>query len=226
MNRVAEPLKLSRRMSGGTPNSWELLRQAAEGDSRAWGMLLMEHSDRLRRIVLFRMDPRLRGRIDAADVVQEAYLEATDHRGDFFSHRDLSLFLWLRGIVSNKLLEMHRRHLGTLMRSAAKEIGLNRLASADTSMAMAEQLTNGLTGPSDAAVRAEARARLHQALERLDAIDREVLALRHFEQLTNLEAARVLEIQESASTKRYIRALKRLKDVLAEMPGGLTGMLA
>jgi len=135
------------------------------------------------------------------------------------------LFLWLRGIVANKLLEIHRHHLGTRMRDAAREVASQRRAAPDaTSAALVTQLTCRKTGPGTAAARAEVKVRLHEALNGMEAIDREVLALRHFEQLTNSEAAQVLGIEERAAAKRYVRALKRLKDILSDMPGGLTGL--
>jgi RNA polymerase sigma-70 factor (ECF subfamily) len=190
-----------------------------------WGARLHEHRDRLLRMVAFRLDPRLKGRVDATDIVQEAYLEATEHRDDYLRVRPpVPLFLWLRGVVSNKLLEIHRHHLGTHMRDAAREVcvrGSDELGNR-TSISLAAQLSGHYTRPSRAAARAEVKDRLEQALDSMDAIDREVLALRHFEQLTNAEAAEVLGIQERAAAKRYVRALKRLKEILAAMPGGLT----
>jgi RNA polymerase sigma-70 factor (ECF subfamily) len=205
----------------------ELLARAAAGDARAWGALLTEHQERLRRMVAFRMDRRLQGRIDAADVVQEAYVEAAAHREDYFRQRAIPVFLWLRGIVSNKLLELHRHHLGTHMRNAGREVVLDRRndQSPDaTSAALVAQLSGGATGPGTAAGQAEVKVRLEHALAAMDAVDREVLAMRHFEQLTNGEAAQALGIQERAAAKRYLRALRRLKDLLADMPGGLTGL--
>jgi RNA polymerase sigma-70 factor (ECF subfamily) len=126
--------------------------------------------------------------------------------------------------VGNKLLEVHRHHLGTRMRDAAREVPQAAAAAAPdaTAAAVVDQLTGGGTGPGTAAGRSEVRLRLREALNGMDAIDREVLALRHFEQLTNGEAAVVLGIEERAAAKRYVRALKRLKDILASMPGGLT----
>jgi RNA polymerase sigma-70 factor (ECF subfamily) len=203
-----------------------LLQLAAAGDGAAWGKLLTEHHDRLCRMVEFRLDRRLRGRVDASDVVQEAYLQAATHRSDYFRDPLLPLFLWLRGVVANKLLEVHRHHLGSQMRDAAREIsGCAPAAAPDaTSAALIDQLTGGATGPGTAAGRSEVRLRLREALKAMDAMDREVLALRHFEQLTNGEAAQVLGIQERAAAKRYVRALQRLKEILSEMPGGLTEM--
>jgi len=204
-----------------------LLQRAATGDAQAWGALLTENEARLCRMVAFRLDPRLRGRVDAADVVQEAYVGAAAQRADYFgqSQAPPPLFLWLRGIVANKLLEVHRHHLGTRMRDAARDVArVGRAAPDATSVALVAQLAGHATGPGTAAARAERGARLHDALDAMAATDREVLALRHFEQLSNGEAAQVLGIHERAAAKRYVRALRRLRDALAQAPGGLTGI--
>jgi RNA polymerase sigma-70 factor (ECF subfamily) len=210
---------------GGEPSETEVLLARAEaGDSAAWGALLTTHQDRLTRLVAFRMDQRLSGRLDPADVVQEAFVEAAEHRGDYFRTPSASLFLWIRGVVINKLLELHRHHIGTRMRDAKRERRLEPaplMSPADTSAALFAQLTAGLTRPSVAAVRDEIRMRLADALDQIDPTDREILALRHFEQLTNREAAQLLSIHEPAAAKRYLRALGRLRVILSEMPGGL-----
>ena len=211
------------------PDAAALLDRAAGGDSDAWGVLLARHHERLRCVAAFRLDPRLGGRVDAADVVQEAFITATERRADFFRQSAQPLFLWLRWIVGNTLLELHRHHLGVRMRDARREAPPGRPsggAAGDdrTRAALVEQLTGGAPGPATAAARADVKARLDEALGRMDATDREVVALRHFEQLTNAEAAQVLGIQERAAAKRYLRALERLREVLAEMPGGLTGI--
>ena len=214
-------------MSAQAPELQALIDRAAEGDSAAWGALLAVHQDRLATMVKFRMDPRLRGRLDADDIVQEAFVEAAEHRSDYFRSPSASLFLWLRGVVTNKLLETHRHHLGTRMRDAKRELPLAapRPSPDETTAALCSQLTGGLTRPSVAAARGEIRMRLNEALNQMDPMDREVLALRHFEQLSNLEAAQLLGIQERAAAKRYLRALQRLKRILSEMPGGMMEML-
>jgi RNA polymerase sigma-70 factor, ECF subfamily len=210
-------------MSDTAPTSDQTMARAAAGDTTAWGTLLAAHQERLARIVAFRMDPRLRGRIDAADVVQDAFVEASAHREAYFRAPTTPLFLWLRGVVKNKLLEVHRHHLGTHMRDAKREYRLNSDVSfGDASEVLCAHLTAGLTRPSVAAVRNEVTSRLAEALDGMDPADCEVLVMRHFEQLTNAEAAEVLGIQERAAAKRYLRALERLKHILAEMPGGLT----
>src|SRR5262245_29297071 len=99
-------------MAHEPPITDQLLALAASGDMAAWGALLTSHQERLLRMVAFRMDPRLSGRIDAADIVQEAFVEASAHRDTYFRTPTIPLFLWLRGVVMNKLLELHRYHLG------------------------------------------------------------------------------------------------------------------
>jgi RNA polymerase sigma-70 factor (ECF subfamily) len=200
-----------------------LVRQAADGDQQSWAELLTRHRDRLRRLVAFRLDQRLQGRLDPSDVLQEAYLEAAQHLADYLRQPEMPFFLWLRGITNNKMHELHRHHLGTQMRDAGREVSLHRGALPEaTSAALAAQLLGHATGPSEAALRAEVKVRLQEALNGMDPLDREVLALRHFEQLTPVETARVLGIKEKAAGMRYVRALKRLKEILAGLPGGLT----
>jgi len=200
-----------------------LLARAAGGDAEAWGALLMAHQERLWRMVAFRLDRRLRGRVDAIDVVQDAFVQASAHRSEYFRAPGAPLFLWLRTIVGNKLVETHRHHLRTRMRDAKRDEPLEAPRwRDDTSAALCSQLTAGLTRPSVAAVRGEVRTRLAAAIDAMDPVDREILALRHFEQLTSAEAAQVLGIQEYAAAKRHLRALRRLREMLADMPGGLT----
>jgi RNA polymerase sigma-70 factor (ECF subfamily) len=199
-----------------------LLERAARGDRDALGALLAQHLGRLRRLVALRLDERLHGRVDPSDVVQEACLEAVRRLAEYRERSDLPFFLWLRLITAQRVLALHRHHLGAERRDVGREVALDRGAMPETSSAaLAAQLLGRDTRPSEAAARAERQARLREALDRMDPLDREVLALRHFEQLSNVEAARVLGIGEAAASKRYCRAVKRLKEVLAGMPGGL-----
>src|SRR3712207_4252306 len=134
-------------MADGPPESQALLAQAAAGDLAAWGALLTSHESRLVRMIAFRLHPQLRGRVDAADVVQEAFAEASEHRADYFrlpATPPVPLFLWLRGVVGNKLLELHRHHLGTRMRDAKRDLPIESPhALGDTSDALCAHLTAG-----------------------------------------------------------------------------------
>lgn len=199
-----------------------LLQFVADGDQESWGTLLTRHEERLRRMVAYRMDRRLQGRIDPLDVIQDAYLEASEHRAEFMLQPARPFFLWLRGIVGNKLLELHRHHLSTQMRDVSREVSLFRGNMPEaSSAALADQLLGHATRPSEAAIRAEVKILLQEALNSMDSLDREVLVLRHFEQLSPAEAAQVLAIKEKAAGMRYLRALKRLRDILVCLPGGL-----
>jgi RNA polymerase sigma-70 factor (ECF subfamily) len=203
-----------------------LLRRAAEGDREAWGSLLTGEEPRLRRMVALRLDQRLQGRIDPSDVIQEVYLEAWARLPEYLRERSLPFFLWLRLTTGQKLQALHRHHLGAEMRDAGREVSLYRGTLPETSSsALAAQLLGRDTGPSEAAMRAERKLRLQTALNGMDMLDREVLALRHFEQLTTAETARVLGISDAAAGKRYVRALERLREILLHEFGGPGGLL-
>jgi RNA polymerase sigma-70 factor (ECF subfamily) len=205
----------------------ELIRRAGAGDREAWGDLLAKHRERLRRMVALRMDHRLQGRIDASDVIQEAYIDASRCLGDYLQNPVLPFYLWLRYLTGIRLAKLHRHHLGTQMRNAGREISLYRGTTPETSSAaLAAQLMGRDSRPSEAAMRAELKLRLQEALNRMDPLDREALALRHFEQLSNAEAAQVMGIKEAAAGKRYIRALERLREILVNIPGGAGELLA
>jgi RNA polymerase sigma-70 factor, ECF subfamily len=201
-----------------------LLDRLRAGDRRALADLFQRHRDRLRRMVELRMDPRLSGRIDASDVLQDGFLDLTKRVESYLSDPGLPVFLWLRLVVSDRLALIHRHHMGTQMRDAGREVSLYRdpLPQA-SSAALALMLLGRQTSPSNAAIRAEQILQVQEAVNSLDPLDREIVALRHFEQLSRAETAVVLGITEEAGAKRYIRALKKLKTILAAMPGGLEG---
>jgi RNA polymerase sigma-70 factor, ECF subfamily len=193
----------------------DLLEQAARGDARSLQELFGRHQGRLKRMVALRLDPRVQRRIDASDIVQEAYLEVSQKLDDYLRDPKLPFHLWLRLVTGQKLALAHRQHLGVKARDAGREISLHRGAyPAASSAALAARLMGKLTTPSQAALKAELRLRIQEALNSMDAIDREVLTLRHFEQLTNAETAMVLGIKEPAACNRYVRALERLRGIL------------
>jgi RNA polymerase sigma-70 factor (ECF subfamily) len=211
--------------SENSATTQELLRQARAGDQRALNNLFTQHRERLQLMVRLRLDRRLQGRLDPSDVIQEAYIEALERFADYVQDPDMPFFLWLRFLTAQKLLVLHRRHLGAHMRAAGREMSLYRGALPEVSSAeLAARLLGHHTTPSQAAMRAERQIRLQEALNSMDPLDREVLALRHFEQLTNSETAKVLGLRESAASQRYARALLRLKEILTSLPGGLEGI--
>jgi RNA polymerase sigma-70 factor (ECF subfamily) len=197
-----------------------LLDRLRAGDQGALAELFARHREPLRRMIMLRLDQRLGGRVSPSDVLQETYVDALKRVPHLFENPDMPFFVWLRWIAGQRIVEVHRQHLGARMRDAGLEIPLQHAYPATASSAgLAAHLAAGLTSPSRAAIRDETLAQLEAALERLDPIDREVLALRHFEELSNNEVASLLGIQKAAASKRYVRALERLRGALAEIPG-------
>jgi RNA polymerase sigma-70 factor (ECF subfamily) len=213
-------------LTGDSSETKRLLRDAAQGDRDGWGKLLEQHRVRLRRMLGLRLDPRLQGRIDASDVLQETYLEASARLPEYLRNPTMPFFLWLRFLAGQKLVTLHRHHLGAQMRDAGREVSIYRGRLPETSSAaLAAPLEGHPPPPRAAAIRAELKIRLQEALNSMDALDREVLALRHFEQLSLAETAELLGLTESGASRRHLRALKRLKEVLRQMPGGLGDLL-
>jgi RNA polymerase sigma-70 factor (ECF subfamily) len=199
----------------------DTLRRAADGDSAALGQAFAYHRARLGRMIQLRMDRRLQGRLDPSDVLQEAYLEVARSLADYLKNPEIPFYLWVRFITGRKLQALHRHHLGTHARDAGREVSLHRGALPQaSSVSLAQQLLGRYASPSQAALKAELQLRVQEAINGMDPIDREILALRHFEELSNAETAQVLGIGEAAASHRFVRALRRLKAILA---GGADG---
>ncbi len=183
-----------------------------ESKEEALAALFSRYEERLCRMVVFRIDTRLRGRIDPCDILQESYLNAAQRLSGYLQAPAAPVFIWLRGVTEQTMINVHRRHLGAKLRNASLEVSLHcgghGLA---TSISLASRLAADITSPSQAAVRKEMLTELRQAFDEMDPIDREVLALRHFEGLSNVEVAAILELQPTAASNRYVRALRRLK---------------
>lgn len=194
-------------------------RLTKQGDEQALAELFSQHRSQLQRIVEFRMDPRLAKRVDSSDVLQQAYLDAQTRIAHFASRGSMPFFVWIRHITLQTLVDFHRRHLGSRMRDARREQTVPSGGSSNTtSFSLARQLVGSLTSPSQAAVRRETVDRLRDAIDSMDEMDRQVLVLRHFEELTNKQVAQILAIEQAAASNRYVRALKRLQDILSNDP--------
>ena len=198
-----------------------LLERALTGDEIALAALFDGYRDRLRRMIRLRLDRRLSGRVDSSDVLQEAYLDVRKRLGEYARDpASMPFHLWLRLVAGQRLTDVHRFHLGAQMRDAGQEVSLHRGPFPQAnSVSLAAQLLGKVTSASHAAIHAEHKLIVQEALNGMDPIDREVLALRHFEHLSNDETAQVLSLTKSAASNRYIRALKRLKEILSSIPG-------
>ena len=211
-------------MADDERNTDELLRLGRDADPSAIEDLFSRHRERLERMIRLRLHPRLQSRLDAADVMQEVYLEAHRRLPEYLADPRVPYFLWLRSIAGQKLIDIHRRHLGAKARDPRREVYLNRAPMPEaTSAVLAAQLVGSIATPSEEFVRAEKRLRVQKTIETMDPGDREVLILRHFEHLTNAETAQELGLKSSTASHRYVRALERLKHLLAAMTNGSAG---
>jgi RNA polymerase sigma-70 factor (ECF subfamily) len=190
-----------------------LVDLARGGDAGALEQLVRVYEPRLVRMVELRLDSSLRRRLDPADVVQEGLLEAVRRFPEWCAQAGLPFLVWLRLIVAQSLAAAQRHHLGARMRDAGLEVALE---SSRVGI-VADALAASITSPSQAAQREELRVRVLAALEELDPLDREVVALRHFEGLTNEETAAELAITPEAASKRFLRALLRLRPALGDL---------
>ncbi|WP_145423312.1 sigma-70 family RNA polymerase sigma factor [Symmachiella dynata] len=194
--------------------AWARLRS---GDKTALAELFGQYRPQLRRMVELRIAGRLTRRVDPSDILQETFMDASQKIDAYVSDPRVTLFVWLRGLTLDRLLKVQRRHLGTQSRDILRELRL----PAESSLALGRQLLAGGPTPSGIMEQGELRRQVAAALQQLNDRDREVLVMRHFEGMSNLQVAEALEIAATAATMRHGRALKRLKDILtARLPSG------
>ena len=189
------------------------------GDQQALAELFAQERQRLWRVAHFRTDAKLSARLDPDDVLQDAFLDASRRLHHYCEQSEFSPFVWLRMIVAQTLADTHRRHLGAQQRDAGREVHFQQKAEPpSTIISIANFLLGHFTSPSMAAIKSEQSDKIRAAVDDMEALDREVLALRHFEELTNSEVAEVLHITQKTASIRYVRAIARLKEMLDTMP--------
>jgi RNA polymerase sigma-70 factor (ECF subfamily) len=214
------------------PQTEELLRLARQGDEAAVNQLLDRHRQALRRLVELRMDPALKRRVDASDIVQDVLVEANRRLNEYLAGATgsageasvMPFHLWLRHMAKDRLIDAHRRHRLAQRRSLDREQPLVAAGSVDQStVELAGQLCDPELTPAAAATWQETLRRFQAAVEQLDDTDREVILMRHFEKLSNQEVAQALGISGPAASMRYLRALRRLRAMLGEGDTGERG---
>jgi RNA polymerase sigma-70 factor (ECF subfamily) len=197
----------------------KLLDRAVQGDQRAVGQLLTQFRGRLRKMVMVRMDPRLKSRIDPSDVVQDVLMDASRLLPDYLRDRPLPYYPWLRQLAWQRLYDLHVRHVQAQKRSVAREGGEAMMLSDASIVQLAERVVATGSSPSVSLLRKELRRRVRDALTQMKAEDREVLVLRYLEQLDAKEIAAVVGISQDAVNMRHLRALGRLRRLLGEALG-------
>jgi RNA polymerase sigma-70 factor (ECF subfamily) len=201
------------------PQTQKLLEQIQQGQSEAVEQLLDVHREPLRRMINLRLDPALAARVDASDIVQDVLLEAHRRLSDYLRNPTMPFHLWLRHIAKDHMIDAHRRHRQAQRRSLDREQPLVPMALADhSSFELAGQLLDQELTPASAAIQKELQKRLELAIAALDEDDRDIILMRHAEQLSNQEVAAALGLTEAAASMRYLRAVRRLRSQL--LPGG------
>lgn len=194
----------------------ELEERLRDGDRAALAAWFHEHRDELRRFLVSRMDRRLAPRIDASDIVQQAYLDADTRLPHYADQAENMPFgVWVRQVALQSLFDLHRRHVGAQRRTVTQEVRFSQ-RRVNSSAPGLSGLPGHASSPSNAAHHGERRERIERAMDQLSENDREILRLRHFEQLSNREVAEKLGLAVSAASNRYVRALRRLAHVLSE----------
>ncbi len=200
----------------------DLRERLRNGDRTALAEWFAEHRDDLRRFLVCRMDRRLAPRLDASDIVQQAYLDA-DTRLPHYSDQaeNMPFGTWVRQVALQTLFDLHRRHVGAQRRTVKQEVRFTGKKRNGSSLPGLSALPGATTSPSNVFAKGERRKRIERAMQQLNETDREVLELRHFKQLSNREVAERLGLAVSAASNRYVRALRRLAHVLSESEAGL-----
>ncbi|HKI33086.1 MAG TPA: sigma-70 family RNA polymerase sigma factor [Gemmataceae bacterium] len=198
-----------------SPETQELLDKAKQGQAGAVERLLETHREPLRRMIGLRLDPALAGRVDASDIVQDVMLEVSQRLADYLRHPAMPFHLWVRHIAKDHVIDAHRRHRQAQRRSLDREQPLVPAGLADqSSLELAGQFLDREMTPATAAVRHELQRRMEQAVASLDEDDREIILMRHYEQLSNQEVATALHLTEAAASMRHLRAVRRLRAAL------------
>lgn len=197
------------------PQTDDLLAGASRGETEAVERLLTAHREPLRRMIGLRLDPALAARVDASDIVQEVLLEAHRRLQEYLKNPAMPFHLWLRHIAKDHIIDAHRRHRQAQRRSLDREQPIVPAVLADhSSYELAGQLLDPELTPASEAMRRELQRRLDSAIAELDEDDREIILMRHREQLSNQEVAHSLGLSEAAASMRYLRAVRRLRGTL------------
>ena len=195
----------------------QLLDDARGGNEGAVNELFERHRDALRRVVQMRLDRKIQRRVDVSDVVQEVMVEANRRLAEYLKNPSMSFRLWLRQIARDRIIDAHRRHRASAKRSVDREQAMTAPAGMDrSSLELAGQLCDPELTPAARVTQAEIARRVEQSIGRLSDADAEILVMRHYEQLTNQEIAQALSLTEPAASMRYLRAMRRLRELLHE----------
>ena len=203
-----------------TDKTEELLLGVQAGDDQAVNRLMERHREGVRRLVQMRLDQRIQRRVDVSDVVQDVMIEAHRRLPDYLRGPAMPFHLWVRQIAKDRIIDAHRRHRVSGKRSVDREQQLAIPAGDDQSaLELAAWLCDPEITPAAAAAQKELVHRVDHAIRQLDQADAEVIAMRHYEHLSNSDVAVALGLTEPAASMRYLRAIRKLRTILGGEDG-------
>ena len=195
----------------------ELLADARAGTADAINRLLERHRVAVHRLVQMRLDAKIQGRVDVSDVVQDVLVEANRRLQDYLANPQLSFHLWIRQIAQDRIIDAHRRHRGSAKRSVDREQAVHAPAGDDHSTyELIGQIHDRDLTPAAAVAQKEMARRVEAAISQMNPQDAEIIVMRHYEHLSNQETALALQLTEPAASMRYLRAIKRLRELLGD----------
>ena len=197
-------------------NVLELVEQAQAGDGDALAKLFTQYKRQLRTMIALRMDNNLKGRVDPSDILQDAWVNVVRKLPNYDSDK-MSFFVWLRLVTTDQIITSHRQHIGAQKRDAGRELRRQHLNA--TSLSLGNFFVDKYTSVVGRAIKAEQQARLHAALDQMEDCDREIIAMRIFEGMSNAETAESLEITTNAASKRFIKAVGKIRNELKDLQG-------
>jgi len=197
-------------------NTEQLLAGAKNGDADAVNRLFDRHRRALRRMVRMRLDQKIRRRVDVSDVVQDVLVDANRRLAEYLQNPTMAFHLWLRQIAKDRIIDAHRRHRGSAKRSVDREQNVVAVGENRSSIELAAHLCDPQLTPAAAVTQKEMARRVERAIGQLNDQDCEIVLMRHYEQLSNQEAAQALGLTGPAAGMRYLRAVRRLRALLSE----------
>ncbi len=199
------------------PQTEQLIAQAKDGDKSAVNQLMDRHRNSLNQLVRMRLDHKIRNRVDVSDVVQDVLVEANRRLQRYLEEPVMPFHLWLRQIAKDRIIDAHRRHRVSAKRSVDREQRMVAPKGYDqSSIHLAAILGDSKLTPAAAALQKEMAIRVEKSIALLDDKDSEIIIMRHYEQLTNQEISRLLDLTEPAASMRYLRAIRRLREVMQD----------
>lgn len=192
----------------------QLVARTLAGDQHAFSKLDGRYRDRLRCMVDNKLDPKLASRLDPSDIVQEVFVEATMRLQEFLDGKDVSFYVWLRNLATDRMIDAYRFHIRSKRRSVNREHRQVNKYLDDSMRQLVDKLCASGISPSQYVIQAEAKEKMLECLKALSFKHREILVMRFMEFMSPKEIASILKIAPNTVSVRQYQALKELRELM------------